>query len=246
MNPFRYRSYYYDTETELYYLQTRYYDPELGRFISQDSIEYADPETINGLNLYAYCGNNPVMNVDPTGTFQLPNSTVIDITSALFEIGIGNGLVIVAWAVKTGIKPNNIGIGIFNKNKAIYLGKLGKAVSVLSKVATAVAILSVVASVAGGIQEDINRGYKTDRIISNAVTNTVIYGGLTLGIGAFGGYIGSLVGSIVPGLGNVVGAAIGFAIGTLAGFVLEININGKSVIDHIRDGVYNFWKWIFG
>ena len=66
-NPFRYRGYYYDTETELYYLQTRYYDPEIGRFISQDSIEYVAPETINGLNLYAYCGNNPVMNVDPTG-----------------------------------------------------------------------------------------------------------------------------------------------------------------------------------
>lgn len=67
LNPFRYRSYYLDTETYLYYLQTRYYDPDTGRFISQDSIEYADPETINGLNLYAYCGNNPVMNVDPTG-----------------------------------------------------------------------------------------------------------------------------------------------------------------------------------
>ena len=69
LNPFRYRGYYYDTETELYYLQTRYYDPELGRFISQDSLEYADHETINGLNLYAYCGDNPVMNVDPTGKF---------------------------------------------------------------------------------------------------------------------------------------------------------------------------------
>ena len=67
LNPFRYRGYYYDTETELYYLQTRYYDPTIGRFISQDSIEYADPQSINGLNLYAYCGNNPVMNVDPTG-----------------------------------------------------------------------------------------------------------------------------------------------------------------------------------
>lgn len=68
LNPFRYRSYYYDTETGLYYLQTRYYDPELGRFISQDSIEYADYESVNGLNLYAYCGNNPVMYVDPDGT----------------------------------------------------------------------------------------------------------------------------------------------------------------------------------
>ena len=67
INPFRYRGYYYDTETELYFLKTRYYDPEIGRFISPDSIEYLDPETINGLNLYAYCNNNPVTNVDPNG-----------------------------------------------------------------------------------------------------------------------------------------------------------------------------------
>ena len=46
---------------------SRYYDPEIGRFISPDSIEYLDFESINGLNLYAYCGNNPINNVDPTG-----------------------------------------------------------------------------------------------------------------------------------------------------------------------------------
>jgi len=68
-NPFRYRGYYYDTETELYYLQSRYYDPKLCRFINMDSLEYAEPERINGLNLFAYCGNNPVMFVDPSGTF---------------------------------------------------------------------------------------------------------------------------------------------------------------------------------
>ena len=67
LNPFRYRGYYYDTETSLYYLNTRYYDPETGRFISPDSIDYLDPVAINGLNLYAYCGNNPVMYVDPSG-----------------------------------------------------------------------------------------------------------------------------------------------------------------------------------
>ena len=66
-NPYRYRGYYYDEETGLYYLQARYYDPRTGRFLNADSVEYADPETLNGLNLYAYCGNNPVMNVDPTG-----------------------------------------------------------------------------------------------------------------------------------------------------------------------------------
>lgn len=70
LNPFRYRSYYFDTETKLYFLKTRYYDPEVGRFINMDSIDYADPEKINGLNLYAYCNNNPVMNVDPEGTWS--------------------------------------------------------------------------------------------------------------------------------------------------------------------------------
>ena len=69
LNPFRYRSYYFDTETGLYYLQTSYYDPEVGRFLNIDSLDYADPETINGLNLFAYCDNNPVMNSDPEGTF---------------------------------------------------------------------------------------------------------------------------------------------------------------------------------
>ena len=68
LNPFRYRGYFYDEETGLYYLKTRYYDPETGRFITIDGIEYLDPETINGLNLYAYCGNNPVMYTDPNGT----------------------------------------------------------------------------------------------------------------------------------------------------------------------------------
>lgn len=67
LNPFRYRGYYYDVETKLYYLKTRYYDPEVGRFMTIDGIEYLDPETINGLNLYAYCGNNPVMRVDENG-----------------------------------------------------------------------------------------------------------------------------------------------------------------------------------
>ena len=68
LNPFRYRSYYYDTETGLYYLKTRYYDPETGRFLNADDISYLDPHTVNGLNLYAYCGNNPVMRIDPNGT----------------------------------------------------------------------------------------------------------------------------------------------------------------------------------
>ena len=68
LNPYRYRGYYFDVETGLYYLVSRYYAPSLCRFISRDSFEYANPDAINGINLYAYCNDNPVMNVDPTGT----------------------------------------------------------------------------------------------------------------------------------------------------------------------------------
>jgi len=67
INPFRYKGYYYDVETQLYWVSSRYYSPELCRWISPDSIEYLDAESINGLNLYCYCMNNPIMNVDPSG-----------------------------------------------------------------------------------------------------------------------------------------------------------------------------------
>ncbi len=67
INPFRYKGYYYDTDTEMYYCKNRYYNPVLRRFISPDSIEYLDPNNINGMNLYAYCGNDPVNRYDPTG-----------------------------------------------------------------------------------------------------------------------------------------------------------------------------------
>ena len=71
VNPIRYRGYYYDVGTGFYYLQTRYYDPQTGRFLNMDGLEYLDPETAGGLNLYAYCGCDPINYYDPTGTFVL-------------------------------------------------------------------------------------------------------------------------------------------------------------------------------
>lgn len=65
-NPFRYRGYYYDTETGLYYLQSRYYNPQWGRFLNADAYLNANGDLI-GFNLYAYCSNNPVMGYDPSG-----------------------------------------------------------------------------------------------------------------------------------------------------------------------------------
>ena len=69
-NPFRYRGYYYDSETGLYYLNSRYYDPIAGRFISADSY-VSTGQGLIGYNMYAYCNNNPVNMVDFEGTKPL-------------------------------------------------------------------------------------------------------------------------------------------------------------------------------
>lgn len=66
INPFRYRSYVYDNESGLYYLQSRYYDPKTGRFISADSVHNINKVSLN-YNLFAYCANNPITYYDNTG-----------------------------------------------------------------------------------------------------------------------------------------------------------------------------------
>ena len=67
INPLRYRGYVYDQETGFYYLQSRYYDPEIGRFINADTF-YSTGQGIVGCNMFAYCGNNGVTNLDVTGS----------------------------------------------------------------------------------------------------------------------------------------------------------------------------------
>lgn len=68
VNPIRYRGYYYDSESGLYYLQSRYYDPEVGRFLNADGILGANNDMLS-YNLFAYCSNNPVNRIDPSGHF---------------------------------------------------------------------------------------------------------------------------------------------------------------------------------
>ena len=82
----RYRGYYFDTETGLYWVQTRYYNPEWCRWISPDSLSYLDPETAHGLNLYAYCINDPVNYIDPSGHF------IITLIGCIVGAAIGFGV----------------------------------------------------------------------------------------------------------------------------------------------------------
>jgi len=82
---FHYRSYFLDYDTGLYYLKSRFYDPYIHRFISPDEAKYLDVQTPYGTNLYAYCNNNPVMIVDPSGHFGI-------VATLLIATGIGLAL----------------------------------------------------------------------------------------------------------------------------------------------------------
>ena len=95
INPYRYRGYRYDSETGMYYLQSRYYNPEIGRFINADG--YVDTmKGINGTNMFTYCGNNPISRVDLSGTSFMDamktvghylnsiDTTLLDVVDAVF------------------------------------------------------------------------------------------------------------------------------------------------------------------
>ena len=82
LNPFHYRGYYYDTESGLYYLNSRYYDPEIGRFLNADDsdILQIDQEQLAQYNLFAYCLNNPTNMIDSDGEFAITLSVVAAVT----------------------------------------------------------------------------------------------------------------------------------------------------------------------
>ena len=91
INPLRYRGYVYDTETGFYYLQSRYYDPAVGRFLNADS--YATTgQGIIGHNMFAYCGNNPAGFVDNGGQLAVTAGTLIVVTaSKVIELALLTG-----------------------------------------------------------------------------------------------------------------------------------------------------------
>ena len=240
-NPIRYRGYYFDEDTNLYYLNARYYSPEFRRFISPDGTNYLDPKSVNGLNLYCYCGNDPINFVDPSGHF------VITLSAVLWAAAIGFGVGAVSGAVYGGITAAangqdvwaGIGIG------ALTGGIMGAGAGVASLfiapilagggVAIGATSISAGASLAigtgisfgtgaiGGAVSDIwtqhvNNGAITD---IDSIINSAFQWGF---INTFGAFIGSVGGpltnletALITGIFNNVTGSVGLTIDAIRG-----------------------------
>ena len=200
-NPFRYRGYYYDVETGLYYLNSRYYDPELGRFISIDDISVLDITNIavNGLNLYAYCLNNPVNDVDTEGNFGFLIKMLIS--------GIINGIISAVYAIGQQFTQHGFDFAKWNVG-SIGIAALG---GFVAGVISAIPVLSFITKMQSGI-------FKT--FLTNL--SNILYGST----GALAG--GLITGSVHDTLSGTKAVILGGSATLFANFASKYLLISKS------------------
>lgn len=178
LNPFRYRGYYYDIETGLYYLNSRYYDPEIGRFINADDIATLNitNTAINGLNLYAYCLNNPVNERDDSGYFLL----WLFITAIVVGAIISAGVEIVSQGISNGWDNINWG----QVGWSALMGGIGGALTI-----SGLGVLGMTIAGAGlGLVSSVGSNVIGGSDFTNWRTWVNI--GISTGLGALFGFIG--------------------------------------------------------
>ena len=224
----------------MYYLKTRYYDPETGRFITIDDVSYLAPDTINGLNLYVYCLNNPVMKVDPNGTDVDDINNVVSYVDIMFQM---TAYIILGMARTIGR----------NSSYAIKASKTIQSwVKGSSSVFTGIGyVLTAVSSIQSGVE----KGYSADRIVTDVVFDLVA----TAAMVEIGAWVGSLI--TLPVLGTLLGAAVGLLLSVLySAFSVYIDDLKESFHDGITDianrignavnSINNFlsdgWNWLLG
>ena len=216
INPLRYRGYYYDSETGFYYLQSRYYDPEIGRFINADSYASTDATGLLSTNMFAYCENDPVNKSDPSGeAFSLITIAVGATVGALVNAA-GTALSNVAAG-----KDWNDGIGL-----ALLSGAVFGAVSTISMNPAARLAISAVASAAESVYDQVKNDGSVNlgRLTADVAVGT---------ISGYKGYIGnSLAGSFVKS-GSMLKGQIGNA------------FKSKNAFDGLKRAGKNYLKRTF-
>ena len=159
INPIRYRGYYYDSETGLYYLNSRYYDPETGRFINADAA-IGQVGNVQGANMFAYCFNNPVNMSDPTGNWPK--------LSTIFAV------VAVAAVVVAAVAAVVVTCGAAAPAMAVVGGGIAGGISAQT-IATAAAVGSAAVTVAKVAAVASAASYVTEKAVEKTVNKIIQY-----------------------------------------------------------------------
>ena len=176
LNPFRYRGYFYDTVSGMYVLKTRFYDPVTAQFLSPDHPDYLDPETLGGIDLYAYCLNNPVMYVDPSG--HLVISALIGIIAGVLTGATISGL----FAGANASNGESFGSAFLGGFLNGLISGIGLAAGL------AVAAIGTVPSLIIGGAVALSGGFMGG-FLGNSVTQLISYGNVDWKISGFAGVI---------------------------------------------------------
>ena len=188
-NPLRYRGYYYDIETGFYYLNSRYYDSAVCRFINADLVDVltATPRHLSNKNLFAYCDNNPVMRRDGGG--KLWNIVIGAVVG-----GLAGGIVA---GITSFINTGEVDWGSVVINAVV--GAAGGAIAATGLGALAQAGLTAAASGAGNAVEQIytNQGFDNFNLVDVAFSVAVGGGTSLLGTG-----LGKAIGHKIEGTGK--------------------------------------------
>lgn len=205
-NPLRYRGYVYDRETELYYLQSRYYDPEMGRFINADAFA-STGQGLLGNNMFAYCNNNPICRIDATG------SSFLSVVGGFIGGAVaGAAISTVSYVVKQKLSGQSVTTDGLLENAlcGAVIGALGAGIGMISivpvQITQSIAIttngLKALASASLGICVGLDSGF-TSGSVASLVT-----------------FAGSLIGA--DGLGMIGAAFVNFASASFVGTPGEI------------------------
>ena len=250
VNPIRYRGYYYDVETNLALVSSRYYSPELGRFIQPADVSSLNPQSINGLNLYTYAVNNPIIfdynssvgnietaigSVHSVANSEVSNNKQGNLYSNSINIMGGLHALSSAFAFVdqwSGFLSGGLdgGLGYWGP-EGFGIQSLGKYSSMVSKFGKGMIIVGSIFSWGSSVYNNFNNpNYTMGEAFGASAMDAGYY--TVKGVGTY--YAGIGVGKAAVGLGIAAGASIflGAPVAWSAGLVvgLSIGIGGLVAI----------------
>ena len=249
LNPFRYRGYYYDAESKLYYLMSRYYDPSVGQFISPDTRQALKPNRIGGVDLYCYAYNNPVlMNYNPLGMGGGSiASEIVQKTSSLVSKNVSS---VPKWIDTLSIaidhsfsiiNPIRTAIAI-NEYEHLWdlmrLDGVTELPGLLSKVATGVGWgLGIISGSIAGYEKYASGASLFSSLVGGIINASINIGGMYVatGLASLGMEVLTAVGAL-GGIVVVAGAVGAIIIGVAINHLFtKLEIGGNTIEEHLNN-----------